>query len=169
MPKPDLNTVPEFYHKYIQRVDEEDVKNALLTNWEETLSFLQDIAAEQWNRRYAEGKWSIKEMIQHLIDSERVFAYRAMCISRGEKTSLPGFDENSYAALSEGDKRSKEDLLQEFTIARQSTILLFASFSVDQLNRTGIANNKPISVNSIGYITAGHVHHHLAIIKERYL
>ncbi|RYF79513.1 MAG: DinB family protein, partial [Chitinophagaceae bacterium] len=97
MPRPDLQTVPEFFQKYVNKVQNEDVKKAIEDNTEETVRFLQAISDEKWSYRYAEGKWSIKEMIQHIIDGERIFSYRALCFARGEKTSLPGFDENDYA------------------------------------------------------------------------
>lgn len=169
MPKPDLASIPEFYHKYIQLVQNDDAVSALENNTAQTLLFLREIPEEKWSYRYAEGKWSIKEMVQHIIDSERIFSYRALCIARGEKASLPGFDENSYAAASEADKRIKEELVEEFETSRKATVLLFRSFSQDHLFRTGTANNKLINVNSIGFITAGHVMHHLNILQERYL
>jgi hypothetical protein len=108
-------------------------------------------------------------MVQHIIDTERIFAYRALCIARGEKTSLPGFDENNYAAHSAADRRKKEDLIEEFDVVRRSTTALFQSFTDGQLMATGIANNNPIEVNGIGFITVGHVTHHITILRERYL
>jgi uncharacterized damage-inducible protein DinB len=168
MTKPDLSTIPVFYHRYVQLIQEENVRQALSANTEKTFPFLTKIPQEKWDYRYEEGKWSVKEMVQHLIDSERIFCYRALCIARGEKVSLPGFDENTYAAASEADRRSKEDLLKEFDVVRQSTQLLFASFTNEQLQQTGIANQKPVSVTAIGFITAGHVAHHLGVLRERY-
>lgn len=108
-------------------------------------------------------------MVQHLIDAERIFAYRALCIARGETVSLPGFDENIYAAASKADGRTKEELLAEFKTARQSTAQLFVSFDEAQLAATGTANNNSISVNAIGFIIPGHVQHHLNVLEERYL
>lgn len=169
MPKPDLAITPEFYHKYVRLVQSDDAVAALENNAAETLALLREIPGEKWSHRYAEGKWSIKEMVQHILDSERIFSYRALCIARGEKASLPGFDENTYAAASEAGKRSKEELVEEFETTRKATVLLFRSFSQDQLFSTGTANNKPIDVNSIGFITVGHLMHHLNILQERYL
>lgn len=169
MPKPILSAVPEFYHGYISRVSEDDVVDALQNSQAEASTVLQAIPDEKWDFRYAEGKWSIKEMVQHIIDAERVFTYRALCIARGEQTPLPGFDENSYATNSNAGVRGKGDLLAEWEAVRKATILLFTSFSSDQLGRTGVANNKPIDVNAIGFVAAGHVRHHLQILQERYL
>lgn len=108
-------------------------------------------------------------MLQHIIDAERVFAYRALCIARGDTTPLPGFDENAYAAKSKGDNRSWNDLLEEFRTVRRSTELLFASFDKDQLNDSGVASGKPVYVEGIGYIISGHALHHVNVLKARYL
>lgn len=169
MPRPDLSTVPQWYHRYVLQTEEDNALQAILNNGETASRFLQSIDEDRWANRYAEGKWSIKEMIQHLIDAERIFAYRALCIARGETVSLPGFDENTYAANANADYRLKDELLAEFNTARKSTAQLFASFDDEQLSATGIANNNPVSVNAIGFIMAGHVQHHLNILAERYL
>lgn len=168
MPQPVLANIPEFYHKYVQLVDEENITDALTNNAAKALAIFQSIEDEKWSYRYAEGKWSIKEMVQHMIDTERIFGYRALCIARGESQSLPGFDENTYAAASKADNRSKEDLVSEFKVVRESIIRLFRSFDEEQLQRTGIANGKRIDVNAIGFITVGHLLHHLNMLKERY-
>jgi uncharacterized damage-inducible protein DinB len=169
MKRPDLARVPQFYHKYINLVPGNDL-NALLQENKRIISdFLAAIPAEKWTFRYAEGKWSIKELVQHLIDSERIFSYRALCIARGETASLPGFDENNYAALSNADTRTKESLLQELNSVQTSTTLLFQSFNEEQLERNGTANNNPIQVRTIGFIAVGHMLHHKNILQERYL
>lgn len=169
MAKIDLKTIPEFYHKYVNLVEEESATDALAKNTENVHKFLQQLPDDKWNFRYAEGKWSIKELIQHIIDAERIFSYRALCIARGETQSLPGFDENTYADASNADRRSKEELTDEFNAVRKATEALFQSFNEEQLSKTGIANNNSITVNGIGFIVAGHVTHHLNILKERYL
>ena len=169
MPKPDLQQVPSFYHNYIKWVPAENVQDAFLLHQTTLLPFLQDIPAEKWDYRYADGKWSIKEMVQHLIDSERIFAYRALCIARREQASLPGFDENEYAAYAQADSRSPQSLLAELDAVQKATVLLFQSFDAAQLRATGTANGKRIDVNSIGFITVGHALHHKNILSERYL
>ena len=169
MPKPDLSTVPAWYHKYVDQVQEEDIKKALQLNTETALQFFRSIPEAKWGHRYAEGKWSIREMLQHIIDTERIFAYRALCFARGETLSLPGFEEDAYAAASKADKRSANDLISEFATVRLSIEQLFASFDEEQLAAVGTANNNPVSVNAIGFIIPGHVQHHINILKERYL
>ena len=169
MPKPDLETVPQWFHRYIQQVAEEDLLTALKHSTAAALQLFDFVEESKWAYRYAEGKWSIKEMVQHLIDADRIFAYRALCIARKETVSLPGFDENSYAAASNADSRTKASLIEEFETVRKSIDQLFASFNQEQLGATGVSNKNSISVNAIGYIIPGHLQHHLTILKERYL
>jgi hypothetical protein len=169
MPKPDLSGVPAFYHNYILKIHEEDVKAAIQDHNLSTVSFLQKLPSEKWNYAYAEGKWTIKELVQHMIDGERVFAYRALRFSRKDLTPLPGFDENLFAANSKSASRSEEDLLEEIKCVSMSSLHLFKSFDEEQLQFTGISNGSSISVNAIGFIIAGHARHHLDIISERYL
>lgn len=170
MKRPDLSRVPPFYHKYINLVpDGADLNQALEQNLINVSDFLEAIPDEKWLFRYEENKWSIKELVQHVIDSERIFAYRALCIARGETASLPGFDENTYTALANADARTKESLLQELRAVQISTALLFQSFDEAQLERYGTANNNPIQVRAIGFIAAGHLLHHKNILQERYL
>lgn len=168
MAKPDLKTIPEFYHGYVKLVNEDSAAEAITNNAEKLRSFLQNISDDKWDFRYTEGKWSIKEMVQHLIDAERIFCYRALCIARGETQSLPSFDENIYAAASKADNRSREELKGELEVVRKGTQMLFRSFDDEQLERTGISNKNSISVNAIGYIIAGHATHHLNVLKEQY-
>ena len=124
---------------------------------------------DKFDYRYDEGKWTIKEIIQHLIDSERVFSYRALRISRNDKTPLPGFDENSFVENTNSNQRSLQGLLTEMAVVRQATLSLFSSFSVEQLERIGMASNHQISVRAIGFIIIGHQEHHQKIFQERYL
>ncbi|MDQ6610732.1 MAG: DinB family protein [Bacteroidota bacterium] len=169
MSKPDLSTVPAWYHNYINLVLEEDAKSAIKKNSDIAIAFLQSIPEEKWDYRYAEGKWSIKELVQHLIDTERIFAYRALTFARGDKTGLPGFEENEYAAASKAGRRTKESLIDELKVVRLATEMLFHSFDEEQLKLMGTANNNPISVNTIGFIIPGHLKHHINVLKERYL
>lgn len=169
MPKPELNSVPSFYHTYIKLVEENDVIAAIQKNAEAAMSLFESIPEEKWGYRYAPDKWSIKEMVQHIIDAERIFCYRSLCFARKEKASLPGFDENLYAHASKADSRKKDQLLNEWKCVRQSSLLLYNSFDEEQLDSVGIANNNPISVHAIGFIIAGHVKHHLNVLNERYL
>jgi uncharacterized damage-inducible protein DinB len=169
MKRPNLAQVPSFYHKYINLVQGDDL-NVLLNDSKISIgTFLAAIPEEKWDFRYAEGKWSIKELVQHLSDSERIFAYRALCIARSETVSLPGFDENTYAAASKADRRSRQHLLEELSAVQQATALLFESFDDEQLERSGIANKNPITVRAIGFIIIGHLLHHKNMLQEKYL
>ena len=133
------------------------------------IKFVQNIPMDKFDYRYAEGKWTIKDIIQHLIDAERIFAYRALRFARNDKTALPGFDENEYVDEVQSDKRSLQDLLTELAIVRQATLALFKSFSNNELLRTGIASNNPVSVRALGFTIIGHQNHHQRVFQERYL
>ena len=165
----DLSRVPEYYHKYINLAISDDLKTALEKHQIELISFLKDIPKKKWNYRYAEGKWSIKEVVQHIIDAERVFTYRALRFARKDQTPLPSFDENIFAANSKADDRSKKDLLKELKAVQASSAQMFESFDEEQLNQSGIASEKSTYVKGITYIVFGHSLHHKNILKERYL
>jgi uncharacterized damage-inducible protein DinB len=165
----DLSRVPEYYHKYINLVINDGLKTAFEKHQTELISFLKDIPKKKWNYRYAEGKWSIKEVVQHIIDAERVFAYRALCFARKDQTPLPGFDENIFAANSKADDRSKKDLLKELKTVQESSVILFNSFDEEQLDQPGVASGKPTYVKGIAYILLGHALHHKKILEDRYL
>ena len=169
MPKPDLSRVPTFYHNYISKVQQDDINAIFETHQQESVTLLQTIPETKWDYRYAEGKWSIKELVQHIIDAERIFAYRALCFARKDSNSLPGFDENTYVVHSKADNRTKSSLINELQNVQRSTADLFASFDDDQLDSTGTANGNPIYVLGIGFIIVGHVLHHLEVLKTRYL
>ena len=166
---PDLGRVPSFYHKYISLVKQDDLTNAFTQNQQDLLDLLASIPGENWDYSYAEGKWSIKELVQHLIDAERIFCYRALCFARKDNVSLPGFDENIYAMNSKANQRSKGNLIQEMQVVQQSTAAMFNSFDEEQLKASGIANNNSIYVSAIGFIITGHALHHKKILEERYL
>jgi len=158
-----------FYKNYIALANEADLVEELEISVHEFIKFVQNIPMDKFDYRYAPGKWTIKDIIQHLIDSERVFAYRALRIARNDKTPLPGFEENDYADEANGNSRNLQDLLTELALVRQSTILLFKNFSKEVLLRQGFASEKPVSVRALGFIIIGHQKHHQKIFKERYL
>ena len=169
MSKPDLSRVPDFFHKYINQVKEDDLMTAFNNQSASMFSFLGSIPKVKHDFAYDKDKWTIKELLQHMIDAERVFAYRALTFSRKDQNNLPGFDENAWAPESNATARKWEDMIEEFKAVRRSTEYLFSSFNASQLDSTGKANNHPIYVLGIGYICVGHCNHHLAILKERYL
>ena len=169
MPRPDLSRVPEYYHRYINQVIENDIMDAFKNQTPAFVRFLKELPADMIDYRYAEGKWTIREILQHIIDAERIFAYRALCFARKDATPLPSFEENDYAANAKADKRNWDDLLEEFSTVRRSTEILFASFDKEQLEATGTASGHSNYVLGIGFILAGHVTHHVKVIQERYL
>jgi len=168
MPIPVKGSYPAYYEKYIDQIIETNVMDAIHAQQDNIEKFLQSVSEEKSMFAYAEGKWTLKELLQHVTDTERVFIYRAMCVARGEKQSLPGFDEDMYAANSNANARSWKSLAEEFLAVRLSSRLLFESFTEEMLNQSGTANNKPIHVNAIGFILVGHALHHMQIARERY-
>lgn len=169
MPRPDLSRVPSFYHNYINHVADDDLMKAFRNQTASFIQFLNSIPDEKQDYRYAEGKWTLKELLQHIIDAERIFCYRALRFARKDETPLPGFDENSYAENAKADKRKWKKLVKEFKAVRKATELLFASFDGEQLNASGISNNNSNYVLAFGFIAVGHCIHHQKIIEDRYL
>lgn len=151
------------------QVTESDLGEAFLNQSGMASRFLSSISEHTSMHAYAEGKWTIKELLQHIIDAERIFNYRALCIARKETNSLPAFDENAYAENSHANARNWQDLVDEFIHLRKSTEDLYASFNAETLWHKGMANQKIISVLSLGFITVGHFAHHKKVIEERYL
>ena len=158
-----------FYAPYINAVNDENLIAALENGLLQLESFFSNIPFEKLEYRYAENKWTIKDILLHLIDAERIFSYRALRIGRGDVTPLPGFEENDYVPIAMANSRSLENLLTEFIAVRNSTLLLFKNFTEEQLLNMGTASNNPISVRAIGFIISGHQIHHIKIIEERYL
>ena len=165
----DLSRVPEYYHKYVLLANNDDLETAFEKHQKRASSFLKSIPRKKWKHSYSEGKWTIKEVVQHIIDAERIFAYRALCFARKDKTPLPSFDENLFAANSNANERTKKDLIAELMLVQKSSALLFNSFNEEQLNQPGVASGQPTYVKGLGYILVGHTLHHLNILEERYL
>ena len=163
------NEYGTFHKDYIQILENVILQEELEICLHRFIKFVQNIPMDKFDYRYDKGKWTIKEIIQHLIDSERVFSYRALRISRNDSTPLPGFDENSFVENTNANNRTLQSLLTEMAVVRQSTLSLFASFSEAQLTRMGTASNHAISVRAIGFIIIGHQEHHQKIFTERYL
>jgi uncharacterized damage-inducible protein DinB len=164
-----LDTVPHFYKNYVKQVEETDLIQALRISGHRALELLHTIPDENKDFRYADGKWTIREVLCHMIDAERIFAYRALRFARNDKTPLAGWDENDYAPLANAPNRSLHKIAAEMAHLRSSTIDLFESFTPDMLARKGVANNNELSVVALGFIIAGHETHHCHILKERYL
>jgi uncharacterized damage-inducible protein DinB len=166
--RPDTDEYFEYYGKYIQLVPDDDAIVPLRDQLEDTLKILRPLDKKRALHRYAPEKWSVKEVIGHLSDSERIFAYRALRIARGDQTPIEGFDENVYVPAGRFDERPLEDLIEDLERVRDATLSLFGGLEEEALARRGTANEKTISVRAIAWIIAGHELHHRAILIDRY-
>lgn len=169
MTRPTLSEVPPFYKNYVENVKDLDVLEALKQSSKLTLDLIRSIPEAKGEFRYEPGKWSIKEVLNHMQDGERIFAYRALRMARNDKTPLPGFEEKDYAPEANAGARSIKQLADELERVRRTTIDLFTSFTEEMLKREGTASNNKISVLHLGYIIAGHETHHRKVLQERYL
>lgn len=156
------------FQAYVDRVPAGDVFAHLRAQGERTLTLLRALPEARGAFAYAPGKWPVKRLVQHVIDGERLFGYRAMCIARGDQGNLPGFDEDAYAANDGSDARTLASLADEFAAARAATLTMYAGFPEAAWARRGTANGKAIAVRALPWITAGHELHHLAVLRERY-
>ena len=157
-----------YFNRYVSLVSQADFAPALASQPALFREHLGKLSAEQAGYRYALGKWSIRQVVGHVVDSERVFAYRALCIARGETASLPSFDENAYASLAEHERSPLAFLLDELALTRQSNLFLFEHLSQSAWERSGTVNQNPISVRTLAYIIVGHAKHHANILRDRY-
>ena len=169
MNRPEKNEYAEFYAGYVSLVQETDIIAALLDQTNDLQTLFAEIPEEKGDYRYAEGKWSIREMLGHIIDGERVFSYRALRISRGDQTPLASFEENFYVANSNFSNLKLAAALEEFSLLRQSNVLLFKNLTDEMWAQTGTASDATISVRALAYISVGHIRHHANILRERYL
>lgn len=167
--RPEKDEYAEFYANYVSLVDEADVVSALQNQPNDLRKLLAKFSGEKENFRYAMGKWSVKELLGHIIDGERVFSYRALRISRGDQTPLATFDENSYVAASNFGDSNFADLLEEFSLLRAANVLLFKNLSDEAWLRRGTASDATVSVRALAFIMVGHVRHHQNVLRERYL
>ncbi|MCF8406953.1 MAG: DinB family protein [Chitinophagaceae bacterium] len=168
MPRPSATEYGAFYQTYINYTSGKDYSILVQQYNERIIEAWNAIPTEKINFAYAPDKWTIKQMLQHVIDTERIFAYRALAIARKEPAALLGFDENEYAKNATASHRNWKEMIAEWKILRQSTNILFGSFTEEDLKQKGTASNLPISVNALGFIIFGHALHHLHVLKERY-
>lgn len=166
--RPAPNEHSEYFGRYVSLVSESDILSVLERQPEKARAALAPLPEEKASYRYAPGKWSILQVLGHVIDSERVFGYRALCIARGESVALPGFDENSYAANSGHDGCRMPGLLAELEALRRSHVSLLRHLVPAAWSRIGVANGQPVSVRALAYIMAGHLRHHLTVLQTRY-
>jgi hypothetical protein len=158
-----------YYSQYITPVKDKPLLEILASSLIETVSFFESIPNDKLEYKYDTGKWTPKEILQHLTDTERVFSYRALFIARSMNTNLKGFDQDEFAASAKANKFLIETLLEDYIAVRTATITLFKSFGLVTLKRIGVASNSNLSVRACGYLTCGHERHHCTIIKEKYL
>jgi len=168
MSRPEAAEYAPFYAGYVARVTEDDILGVLAAQKDEIGALARSLPATKQSYRYAEGKWSVGEVLSHLIDGERVFGYRAFCFSRGEQAALPSFDENEYVSASRAGSVPLVALADEFAAVRDSNLAFLRRLVADTWTRTGTASGKPISVRALAWIMAGHPRHHLAVLRERY-
>lgn len=169
MSRPQPNEYDPYYEMYVSLVPEDRIVPVLAAQPAELEAMFADMPDERGTYAYAEGKWTIKELLGHLIDGERMFAYRVLRISRGDKTPIEGFEQDGYIENAYANERSFKDLLHEFSIVREANVMLFNHLKKEAWTRTGTANDVEISVRALIWIMAGHVRHHVAILNERYL
>ena len=167
--RPNPGDYSDYYNGYVNLVEGDDIIKILYEQNKKAQDILNSFSEHKGNYRYADGKWTVKEVIGHLIDTERVFAYRSLCIARGEKKSLPGFDQNDYVTEGNFNRREIFELNYEFKLLRESNLLLFKSFTPDMLMRKGFANAASISVLATLFIIAGHELHHIKVLQEKYM
>lgn len=166
---PALTEYDAFFKNYVEGAQTKDLLHGLEASGSYITGFFRELSEEQLNFRYQADKWSIKEILVHLMDTERIFAYRALRFGRHDETELPGFDQDAYILPAKAATRPIASILQEFIAVRLATIELFRNFDEEALSKTGIGSGKQISVRALGYSILGHEIHHLKLIRERYL
>lgn len=158
-----------FYQTYIDVLGDVELMDMLRRQLKNFPKFLDSLPDEKLDFAYAEGKWTIAEALLHVLDAERVFQYRALRFMRGDKTPLPGFDQDIFVPNSNADRRTKESIIEEYKVIRRSTIALYSNMNGQSLQRKGVASDSPMSVAALGFIICGHQKHHRNVIRERYL
>jgi len=169
MKRSDIFPLPHYFDRYIQLVEDIELLKGLETALEQFRAYDFTLLEQLGNKAYAEGKWTVKDILQHIIDTERIMGYRALRFARQDTTALPGFDENLFAATANAERRSIQLIASDFIAARQNSIALFKSFDDEMLMQKGIAFKSEISVLALGFVLIGHQEHHFGVIKERYL
>ena len=167
--RPNAADYAPYYGRYIDQVPEGDVIHLLEDQITDTMRLLGDVPEERAGHRYAPGKWSIKEVVGHIADAERIFAYRALRIARGDETPLPGFDQEPYVAAANFDRRTLADLAAELASIRAATVALFRGLDETAFGRRGTASGVVFTVRAVPYIIAGHERHHVTILEQKYL
>lgn len=169
MAKPQPGDYVSFHKTYISKIGNGDILDILLAQQESTFQFFRSLPADKIDYAYAEGKWTVKQVLGHIIDTERIMTYRALRFARADQNPLPGFEQDDYVINSHHNELSIDDLNEEFRLLRMANMYFFKSLNAQELQRFGLASGYHVTVNALLYIIAGHVEHHLSILKERYL
>ncbi len=169
MIRPYLSDFPTFYQGYVNNVESDDIIQTLKENHLTSMALFNALTEEHAEHAYEPGKWTIKEVIGHMIDTERVFVFRALSFARGEQQPLPGFDENTYVPAGKFRNRSLQSLIEEYNAVRQATVIFFENLTDEEWTKEGVANQGNFTVQSLAYIIAGHEAHHIKVLKERYM
>ena len=169
IPRPDPSEYAPLYAPYVDAVPDGDLLRMLEDHAADLLDLLRSFGEARGDHRYAPDKWSVKEVVGHIADTERVFAYRALRFARADTTPLPGFEQNGYVEAAGFGRRTLADLAEEFADVRKATLKLLSSFDEAALARVGVASGHPVSVRALAWMLAGHEHHHVRILRERYL
>ncbi|MEO9532735.1 MAG: DinB family protein [Crocinitomicaceae bacterium] len=168
MTKNDIKVAPEYYHKYIQLAGDGDLMAELMQGGLELYVNAADKLEALGQKTYAEGKWTVQQMLEHLMDTERLFQARALRFARNDKTEIPGYDEDFYATNARSNEIPLRKLLSDYRLLRSASIAMFSNFNAEELMRTGVANGQEISVLAMGFIMIGHPIHHFNVLEERY-
>jgi len=163
IPRPQADEYAPYFAQYLAKVPDGDLLDLLEAQWEELGCLLEDLDDEAADFRYAEGKWSVKEVLGHILDAERIFAYRLLRIARADPTPLAGFDENAYVAAAGFQARPLESLLEEYDLVRGHTLALLRGLDADCFRRSGTSNGKPVSARALAWLIAGHERHHMGV------
>ena len=166
--RPAVGEYGEPYEKYVSLIQSEDIVAVLEAHLRQTIAMFSGRSEREGDFRYASEKWTVKEVLSHVADAERIFTYRALRIARGDQTPLPGFEQDDYVRTAHAGKRKLADIVEEFADVRRASIALFRSFSADAWLCRGVASNHEVSVRALAYITAGHELHHRRVLEERY-
>lgn len=167
--RPDASAMPQSLSRYVEAVPDGDILATLESQAAETQAYLGALDATQAGHRYAPGKWTVKQVVAHVSDAERVFAYRALSFARKDQTALPPFEEDDWAAANTCEQRSLQEVLAELAAVRQASLALFRGLDDEAWDRQGTANGKRFSVRALAWMLAGHEAHHLRVLRERYL
>jgi hypothetical protein len=169
MTRPARSEYDPYYEGYVSLVPEDEIIPTLENQMDEYSKLFEKVPDERGTFAYEDGKWTVKELLSHVIDGERMFGYRAFRIARGDKTPIEGFEQDGYIENSHANRRPIVELIEEFSLLREANLMFFENLEDEDWTRTGTANNVEISVRSLAWIMVGHVRHHVAILKERYL